>query len=86
MWFGEEPAEARFVPGRPVKSRHECLPLLFVEHKSRLVRQGLFRALAGTAHDEVRDVHALALSRDLDESFFRSGSPELEPAVAGLFR
>ena len=73
MRFGKQAAEPGFVLRRTVEGSHEFLPLLFVEHKSRLVRQGLFRAFASATHDEVRDVHALALSRYFNEGFFRSG-------------
>ena len=81
MRFGEQAAEPGFVLRRTIEGRHERLPLLFVENKSRLVGQCLFRALAGTAQDEVCDVHALALSRCFNEGFFRGVRAKLEPAV-----
>jgi len=41
-----------------------------VEHESSLVGPSLFGALAGATYNEIRDVHALALSGDLDECPF----------------
>jgi hypothetical protein len=57
--------------------------LLVVDHESRLVGQCLFRFLASAQHDEIRDADALALSRNLDQGFFRCGGTKLKRRSRG---
>ena len=85
MGLGEELSKARLRAWRPVQSSSEALPLLVSQDESCLVREGPFGFFTSGASDEVGDVEAPPLGRDLDKRFLAGGSAELKSPVSGLF-